>query len=343
MSDTPTESCELLRTRQILRGGFLIAAFAMAVWMTAQSALGAENGAGYRVVPAADGSGWDVYEGNQLVAGYLFRSGNKPIVFPLHSPTGVPLTRGYPMVESIEHEREDHPHHRSLWLTHGEVNGIDFWLDDPKRNCGVIAHRDGSATVEDGVAVIVTENDWLAPDGKRLLSDRRRLTFATDEGRRILDCDFVLLATDGDVHFGDTKEGSFGIRVAGSMKVDAGLGGTIVNSEGTRDKATWGEKASWVDYTGPVGEAMAGITAHYHPSSHGYPCRWHVRTYGLFAANPFGVYHFVGGDRTEGFTLPAGESLRMHLRLVLHDGTFHAGRAQADFDAYGKTARPTEF
>ena len=40
-------------------------------------------------------------------------------------PTGSEVTRDYPMKE-IEGEKHDHPHQRSWWFTHGNVNGIDF-------------------------------------------------------------------------------------------------------------------------------------------------------------------------------------------------------------------------
>ncbi len=317
----------------------------LAVFVTGATAAVAadDQESGYRVEPAEDGGGWNVLEGDELVAGYRFDSNGKPIIFPLHSPSGLALTRGYPMDEGGAQERDDHPHQRSLWLTHGEINGLDFWVESGRDNRGQIRHRSGSAKADGETAVLVTSNDWVSPDEERVLTDKRRFAFRTVEGRRVLDCDFVLTASDGDVHFGDTKEGTFGIRVAGTMKVDADPGGQITNAEGKTDKEAWGEPSSWVDYTGPVAEETAGITVHYHPSSFDYPCRWHVRTYGLFAANPFGVYHFVGGDKTDGYMLAEGESLRMNFRLVLHDGPFDADEAEADFEAYSNEARPTNF
>ena len=58
----------------------------------------------------------------------------------------------------------------------------------------------------------------------------------------------TIKATEGDVTFGDTKEGTFGVRVAGTMKVDERLGGRIVNSEGLTNGDAWGKPADWVDY-----------------------------------------------------------------------------------------------
>lgn len=296
----------------------------------------------YRVQPVAEPAGWNIYEGDELVAGYIQDSNGKPILYPVISADGRRMTRDYPMKEAGPHERADHPHHRSMWLTHGDVNGIDFWLEGSERGAGTIVQRRGEARTdpETGAAVLTTHNDWVSPDGDQVLSDVRQFTFFTDQGRRVIDCDFRLDASAGEVNFGDTKEGSFGIRVAGTMKVDAEPGGQIIAAGGETNKDAWGIHSPWVDYTGPVDDGTAGITIHYHPSSHSYPCRWHVRTYGLFAANPFGVHHFVGGEKTDGYTLPAGESLHMHLRVVLHDGEFDAEQSEKDFDQYRETQRP---
>ena len=293
------------------------------------------------IVEAKSGSkGWTIQQDGKLFAAYVVDSNGKPIVYPLQSADGRRVVRNFPMVAGDKTEKRDHDHHRSLWLTHGDVNGIDFWLDD--KNCGKIVQTAGEAQVTDsGNAVIVTSNDWNAPDGKRLLSDTRRFEFQTVDGRRVIDCDFLLKATDGDVNFGDTKEGSFGMRLAGTMKVDAKLGGKITNAEGLHDKAAWGKKSNWVNYTGPVDGRSVGVTIHDHPSSFQHPCRWHVRTYGLFAANPFGVHHFVGGKKTTGVVLKDGQSMRLSYRVIVDETEFDGERSSADWKSYAETERPT--
>ncbi len=302
-----------------------------------------------RIEEASDHSGWSIYDGDELVAGYRFDSNGKPIVYPVIGPGGQEMTRRYPMDDALPSEKEDHPHHRSLWMTHGEVNGFDFWADE--KNEGDTLHREGTASVNDqGAAVIETQNDWIAPDGKRVLSDTRRIAFYTSGGRRLIDFDIVLKASDGDVNFGDTKEGSFGMRVPGTMKVDAKLGGVITTSKGDSDQAAWGKRAAWVDYSGPVAASKSadkseatqtvGITIHNHPSSFGFPCAWHVRTYGLFAANPFGVHDFVGGEKTKGVELKSGEELRLGYRIVLHDGGLDKVAADQDQAKFASEKRP---
>ena len=46
--------------------------------------------------------------------------------WPLIGPGGAKMTRSWPM-EDVPNEEHDHPHHRSLWFSHGQVNGVDFW------------------------------------------------------------------------------------------------------------------------------------------------------------------------------------------------------------------------
>jgi hypothetical protein len=293
------------------------------------------------LVPVASPPGWKVSIGDDLFAGYQADFKGTPILFPLIAPGGHEATRGFPMRPALPTEKADHDHHRSMWLNHGEVNDVDFWIDD--EGCGRIEQTSASGQVAPGSTAAVqlrTTNDWNGPDGKRILSDVRQYTFSLFGEHRVIDCDFRLIASDGDVHFGDTKEGSFGIRVAGTMKVDSKLGGKIIDADGRIDGEAWGKQSSWVDYSGPVEKATVGITIMNHPSSFHYPCRWHVRTYGLFAANPFGESHFTGGEKTKGYTLPAGEKLDMSFRVILREGALDSESTAKHFDQYAKSQRP---
>ena len=261
-----------------------------------------------------------VFEEDGLIADYATNKGPKPIVWPLLGPGGEKMTRDYPMVSDSKNEAHDHPHHRSLWFTHGEVNGIDFWAEGPKM--GITEHQEFTKIADGKSAVIASKNVWKSADGKPVLSDRRRYTFSNGpDGSRLLDCEFELLASEGDLHFGDTKEGTFALRVAESMKVDAKKGGKIINSEGDTNDDAWGKAADWVDYHGPVGDKTLGIAILCHPTTFHHPNRWHVRTYGLFGANPFGVAHFLKEkEMTDGTRIKKGESLLFRYRVILHNG-----------------------
>ena len=160
-------------------------------------------------------------------AEYLTHSGTKPIVWPIFGPGGQAMTRAFPM-DASQQVTTDHPHHRSLWFSHGDVNGIDFWTESPGAGKpapgilgrGTIVHRRFATMLSGAEAVLVSENDWLGPDGKKVCADRRRVTFAADGDSRRIDFTITLLADSGPVTFGDTKEGSFGLRVADGLRVE---------------------------------------------------------------------------------------------------------------------------
>ena len=112
------------------------------------------------------------------------------------------------------------------------------------------------------------------------------------------------------------------IRVPSTMTVSGKDGkGHIVTSEGLRDEEAWGQAAAWVDYWAPVQDKTVGVAIFDHPSNPRHPTRWHVRTYGLFAANPFGLHHFdkqagVSGD----LKISSGGHVTFRYRFVFHAG-----------------------
>jgi len=274
---------------------------------------------------------------------YLLLSKTKPILWPIIGPTGQAMTRSWPLGEAPT-EKRDHPHHRSFWFTHGDVNGVDFWMEEatPTKKPGTTVHqsfelvRSGTATEP---ARLVTKNLWQDPNGKTVCSDTRELTFGGDDAARWIDFKITLHADHGPVTFGDTKEGSFGVRVAETAKVEAKLGGKIVTSEGKTDDAAWGTRAAWVDYHGPVGEKKErlGVAILNHPESFRHPTHWHVRTYGLFAANPFGLHDFEKQPAGSGkHILAAGESLVLRYRVILHQGDEKEGKIAERYAAFAK-------
>ncbi len=269
----------------------------------------------------------------QPFAEYLTKSGSKSIVWPIYGPTGKLMTRSWPMDDKVASEKDrDHIHQRSLWFTHGDVNGIDFWSEGKGR----IEHREFVKKTGGEEAVIVTKNDWVSPDGKKVLEDERTFTFGGDKDARWIDVDIALMATEGPVVFGDTKEGSFGVRVPSSVRVETLKGGKIVNSDGKQNLAAWGKPAAWVDYHGPIDDETLGIAILNHPSSFRYPTHWHVRTYGLFAANPFGLSDFTNGKEKGEYTLPKGAGLRLRYRVLLHKGDEREGHVAEAFSAYAQ-------
>jgi len=293
----------------------------------------------------------------QLLTEYLLQSGKKPALWPIIGPTGKPMTRPWPMdksetdaapQESVTSANgakaagkaltKDHPHHRSLWFGHQKVNDANVWLETGSGNVGSQQHREFKEVTGGKQAKIVTVNDWLDKDGKKLCEDERTITCSVDGDKRIIDFDIVIKATAGDVTFGDDKDGLFAVRVPDSMRVEAKKGGTFVNSKGGVDEAgAWGKTADWIDYHGPVDGETLGIAILNHPSSYGYPTHWHTRNYGLFAANPFGLKEFEPGAGVDGsHTVKAGDTLKFRYRVVFHKGNekdAHIAEAFAKYSA----------
>lgn len=228
----------------------------------------------------------------KLFTEYNFQDVPRPFFYPVIGPTGVPIIRHYPMKNTYPDEAKDHVHHKSLWFTHGEVNGHDFWGEG--RSSGKVVH-DKFLAVSSGrkVGVIKSKNKWVAKSGEVVCTDTRTHRFYNRRDEQVMDFEITIHASEGKVVLGDTKEGSMAIRLTPTMRLKGKVGkGHIVNSEGQTDGSTWGKRAAWCDYYGPVEGETVGVAIFDHPSNPKHPTWWHVRDYGLFAANPFGVHNF---------------------------------------------------
>jgi len=266
---------------------------------------------------------------------YIYNSGFKPILWPVIGPTGKEMTRAWPMREGNPDEKTDHVHQKSFWFDHGNVNGVDFWAETAKVQGKQVQTE--LVKAEGGkIGTIVTKNDWVGPDGAKIVSDERTLRFGGDEKTRWIDFDVVVTALADEVTFGDTKEGAFGLRIAESMRTDRKTGGQIITSEGLTDADAWGKPAAWVDYHGPNQGETLGIAILNHPSSFRYPSHWHVRTYGLFAANPWGLGDFSGGKQDGSHKMKKGESLSLKYRVIFHSGDEKAAKIADAFAEYSK-------
>ncbi len=260
----------------------------------------------------------------------------KPYLWPLSTASGKVITRHFPM-EVVEGEPKDHPHQRGLWFAHDRVNGVDFWNNEASYNTDV---KKGNFTA------LMT---WSDPEGKKLLNESRITTFIARPKLRIIDFDITLTAAT-KVVFGDSKDGVFGIRLNPALQEDKivkekgkpnvtlpGEPGTISNAEGQEhEKSVWGKPSNWVDYTGNVDGQTVGVAMLDHPSN-AHRARWHVRAYGLFAANPFGLSAFTGDKSQNGdVTLEPGQTLHFRYRVVIHEGDAKAANIAKLWDEYSK-------
>lgn len=280
--------------------------------------------------------------GGELFAEYVYEGHSKPIVYPIIGPYGIEMTRHYPMRKDVDNEASDHPHHKSLWFTHDDVNGVRFWMEYTENDSDVRPGRIQQTALKVKGNTIETRNDWVSPEGDVICTDHRELTFGTTEVGRYIDVSITIHASHGDLTFGDTKEGTMGIRTHPLLRLKTAenrgnhtAAGKAVNSEGVEGAAIWGKRAQWVDYWAPINDTTVGIAIFDHPQNPRHPTWWHAREYGLIAANPFGVHDFEGKPAGTGdMHIPADEQRRFRYRFLFHRGDVEEADIPGQYAAF---------
>jgi hypothetical protein len=269
-----------------------------------------------------------VFRGKRLITIYNYHPHLfKPYFFPVIGPAGKNVTEDRPA---------DHIHHHSIWFG-GEINGCDVWLERGEN--GRVVHR-RFHLIESGPVFgrALEENVWISGEGRELVEEEREFSIsAFKDGSWILDISTRLRASFGDAIFSNTKEAGYPhIRVADI--IDELDGGVITSSKGdVGESATFGKRYEWVDYSGPIARDKSGKAIHngiaMFDSSENpfYPNPWFTRSYGLLCgAEPF---HFLGS-----YTLPAGGSLKLKYRILIHDGDVLRGRVAEQYGVYRERA-----
>ena len=106
----------------------------------------------------------------------------------------------------VRWEEADHPHHTSLWYTHGDVNGVDFWAVG--ENKGKIIHQE-FLNLEGNT--FTSSNFWKDGQGKTICQDERTFHFYEfTKNERAIDIKITLMATVEDLVLGDTKRRQHG-------------------------------------------------------------------------------------------------------------------------------------
>jgi hypothetical protein len=276
--------------------------------------------------------------GSDLVGNYRFKSSDgtlaKPYLWPLFAPNGAAVTRAWPMQPAGTGESTDHPHQKSLWFTHGEVipegqKAVDFW-GEGKGHGVIVCTRERALQNR-----LVTKNEWRDASGPKLLDEERTIELVSLPDAFLLVFEIDLCAGERSITFGDTKEGSFGIRVNDAIRQEKG--GRIENADAqTGETNCWGRTSAWCDYSGTVDGKTVGIAILDDPANR-YPASWHVRGYGLMAANPFGRkasgFPAMRG-RSDLVKLAPGEHLKLRYGVVVHLGNAQEGKVAEHFKRF---------
>ena len=285
------------------------------------------------------GRGYTLPEGANKSDPYFLA---KPAFLPIRSPSGIVVTRGYPLL-SVEGEGRDHPHHVGLSFTYDQVNGNDFWNNtrpSPRiKHVEVTMIKGGESEGK-----LSTINHWIGKDGQIVLEETRDMVFMSSKEENVIDFAIELTAMESQVEFKDTKEGMFAIRVTEWLRESGPEAtGRYLNSENDEKEANvWGKRARWVRLEGIKEGKVVGIAILNHPSSVNYPTYWHARKYGLFSANPLGQFDFEKklhpkNAKAFNLTLEKGQGARFGFRFIVYEGPRSAEQIEEQFADFAKT------
>jgi hypothetical protein len=262
---------------------------------------------------------------------------NKPFLYPLITPNGQRVTRGFPL-EPQPGDPTDHPHQKGLWTGSEQTNGIDFWENDPsyqRPRMGKIVFRDvtrAEGGAQSGTLAYVA--DWISPEGEKVIQENHTLRFfSAGPKTEAIDVDFVLTAAPtGPAVLEDHQDAVIGVRLGPAF--DEKNGGYPENAEGFRGEAGIRGRASrWVDWKANLKGETAGLAILDHPGNWNSPARWHLRSFGFLACNPFARQAFDPTASTGEKRLKPGESLRLRYRILVHDGSIDLKAAYREFAA----------
>ncbi len=237
---------------------------------------------------------------------------HRPLFFPVLADDGTGYTSDRAR-ETAGQAKREHPWHRSVWVGHGDMNGIDHW-----------SHRDNdkklqrlSSSIQSPAMGFVEELTWDGKEeGKPVVTEVRTVKFiAYDDGARAMDVTSKLTAASGDVVFkvkplnvSGVEAGWLSARI--NEQVPQGKKGKITSSSGAADeKSARSQPAVWCDYSGPIDGKMYGIAEFDDPKNPGHPAPFHVRQFGLITH--LGTLNWTLGD---------GQSQTFHHRLIFHPG-----------------------
>jgi hypothetical protein len=326
--------------------GFCILAFSFSsISLTAQSS----KNKGVILVRVDDKHRVDIFVNGNLFTSYQYPSDiEKTFLFPVNSPDGQVITRGYP-IEPRKGERIDHPHQIGLWFNHGNINGLDFWNNssaipaDKKDSYGHIVHQKIVKAVSGEKGTLEVILNWEDNKGNTLLTENTQYIFSGDRNSGTIDHISTLTAINGPVTIGDSKEGMFAIRVDRAFEMpsnesliftdekgnptkvkamdNTGVTGMYISSTGLKGDSVWGTRNEWVILSGVKDNIPISIAIFDNPKNPGFPAYAHARGYGLFSMNNFGQNSYDPKQEKLSYKIEKGRSVTLYHRFFVQSGS----------------------
>jgi len=271
---------------------------------------------------------------------YVWDARRRPFVHPVATPAGHVLTVDAP---------DDHPWHHALWFTIKFVNGENFWEEYDAY--GVLRHPTEPTTSTDGRA-ITGDLEWIRPDRQTVvLRERRSLTHVPiDDDAYAIDLD-TTLTPEVDVVLDRTPFTTWGGYGGLTFRGRADLRRTrLLASDGTEHERVLGDRGAWLDLSGTVDGALAGIAMLDHPDNPNHPVPWYASTRAdTYGASPGGGAD--GDDEADDWSnfvnaaflwdgpisLAANDTLTFDYRVIVHDGIWDRAQVQEQYDAWAES------
>lgn len=269
-------------------------------------------------------------EGDAIWKLNFSKNQDKPYFHPLRTPKGHNLTLERP---------KDHPWHRGLWFSWKDINGVNYWEEDPEK--GIAEGRSIIKSVD-----IDSEQDFSAKivltisyeeDQKPVIDETRTLVISSpvqkneytikwEQSFKILE-EAVLYLEKPAKHGGVGWGGYAGLSFRGSDLLTDQHFTSSSGWENFEDLTGYGEKERWMDMTAKVigTNDYAGLTIYDAPSNPRYPSPYYI----WFAKGQHTF--FTPSLLFDGpMTLIKGESFLLDYLILIHDGK----KSIKEFESY---------
>lgn len=238
----------------------------------------------------------------------------RPYFAHVMTPSGIQVTRNHPPIEGKDSPDHD-TFHPGIWLTFAGINGNDYWRLKQKTEHEMYVGEKESGP---GKGSFTVSNFYLDKDGKRIAHETCKYTIIVRRKHYLLIYDSTISSDEHDLVFGDDQEYGLGIRV--QTPIEERYGGQILNADGNKgekgDNNAYGKASDWCDYSGVMNDTLIGMTVMPDPTN--FRRSWyHVRDYGLIAANPFGRKGVARGEPSE-VKVKKGEKFHLGFGVAIY-------------------------
>jgi len=256
----------------------------------------------------------------------------KPYFHPVCLADGTALTW---------HRPPDHIWHRGLWFSWKLINGLNYWEENKQ---GLSQGRTEVETLtfekaDSGTTTIRMAVAYHPPDKPAVLTEQRLITITAPDADGCYRMDWVqaFKAQGEDVVLDRTPiQGEPGGKGWGgyaglSFRTAKELAGyQVIDSEGQQGMAGHGKPSRWLDLSGVVGPGKkpAGVAIFNHSASERHPIPGYIIMRGHFGyISPALLFK-------ESCRLPAGKTLTLCSRLLIHPGLGDKARLDKEWQDY---------